>query len=135
MSQYKSNLNPLDGAHFPNDLGIKLINWGDGQAEMEILVIERLTNRLGVAHGGVISTLLDQSLGLAWRSLREERIPGGTINLNVNFIAPGRGRLRAIGQWISFTKSTAFCEGRVLNETGQVIATAQGIFSARQKTD
>jgi uncharacterized protein (TIGR00369 family) len=123
--------NPLAGSQFIEDLGVKLIHWQDGRASIELEVVKRLSNRLGMAHGGVISTMLDQVMGLAWRSLGQDRAPGGTINLNVNFIAPGNGILKANGRLIRFTKSSAFCEGDITDAAGGIIATAQGVFSAR----
>ncbi len=123
--------NPLAGSQFIEDLGVKLIDWQDGCACIELEIVKRLSNRLGMAHGGVISTLLDQVMGLAWRSVGQDRVPGGTINLNVNFIAPGNGMLKANGRLIRFTKSSAFCEGDITDSSGSIIASAQGVFSAR----
>lgn len=123
--------NPLAGSQFVEYLGIKLISWESGESTLELEVVKRLSNRLGMAHGGVISTLLDQAMGLAWRSIGHDRIPGGTVNLNVNFIAPGNGVLIAKGRLIRFTKSTAFCEGHIVDSLGNCIATAQGVFSAK----
>jgi len=123
--------NPLAGSQFIEDLGVKLIDWQDGRACIELEIVKRLSNRLGMAHGGVISTLLDQVMGLAWRSVGQDRVPGGTINLNVNFIAPGNGMLKANGRLIRFTKSSAFCEGDITDSSGSIIASAQGVFSAR----
>lgn len=123
--------NPLSGSEFIEGLGVKLLHWREGTSCIELEVVKRLSNRLGMAHGGVISTMLDQAMGLAWRSSGEDRIPGGTINLNVNFISPGKGILRANGKLVRFTKSSAFCEGEVVDELGNVIATSQGVFSAR----
>ena len=123
--------NPLAGSQFIEDLGVKLIDWQDGRACIELEIVKRLSNRLGMAHGGVISTLLDQVMGLAWRSMGQDRVPGGTINLNVNFIAPGNGMLKANGRLIRFNKSSAFCEGDITDSSGSIIASAQGVFSAR----
>jgi uncharacterized protein (TIGR00369 family) len=123
--------NPLAGSKFIEELGVKLLFWENGTASLELEVTDRLINRLGVAHGGVISTLLDQVMGLAWRSKGQNRIPGGTVNLNVNFIAPGNGILVAKGRLLRFTRSTAFCEGQIFDSAGNCIASSQGIFSAK----
>lgn len=125
--------NPLAGSGFAENLGLALIDWGAGQAIVELAVTPKLGNRLGMAHGGVIASLLDQALGLAWRSIGTDRTPGGTINLNVNFIAPGKGVLRAHGRLIRFTNSSAFCEGMVYDAQKNIIASAQAVFSARLK--
>lgn len=124
--------NPLAGSFFCEDLGVELLEWANGRSVIALEVTQRLGNRLGMAHGGVIATLADQALGLAWRSAAPERIPGGTINLNINFIAPGNGRLRAEGQLVKLTGSSAFCEGKIYNDQNELIATAQGAFSARR---
>lgn len=123
--------NPLAGSQFIEDLGIKLLRWESGEPTLELEIVKRLSNRLGMAHGGVISTLLDQAMGLAWRSIGQDRVPGGTVNLNVNFIAPGHGVLIANGRLIRMTKSSAFCEGHISDSSGNCIATAQGVFSAK----
>jgi uncharacterized protein (TIGR00369 family) len=125
------SINPLSGSQFIEDLGVKLISWQDGNSCLELEVVKKLSNRLGMAHGGVISTLLDQVMGLAWRSVGQDRVPGGTVNLNVNFIAPGKGIIVANGRLVRFTKSTAFCEGHIVDSEGNCIATAQGVFSAK----
>jgi uncharacterized protein (TIGR00369 family) len=124
--------NPLAGSFFCEDLGIELLEWGNGNSVIALKVTQRLGNRLGMAHGGVIATLADQALGLAWRSAAPERTPAGTINLNINFISPGNGRLTAEGQLVKLTGNVAFCEGKIFNEKRELIATAQGAFSARR---
>lgn len=127
-----TTINPLAGSYFCEDLGIELLEWADGRSIIALEITQRLGNRLGMAHGGVIATLADQSLGLAWRSAAPDRKPGGTINLNINFIAPGSGRLTAEGRLVKLTGSCAFCEGKIYNDKGEMIATAQGTFSARR---
>ena len=124
--------NPLAGSLFCEDLGIELLEWSNGHSVIALEVTQRLGNRLGMAHGGVIATLADQALGLAWRSAAPDRTPGGTINLSINFIAPGNGRLSAEGQLVKLTGSCAFCEGKIYNAQRELIATAQGAFSARR---
>ena len=61
----KDSINPLSGSQFIEDLGVKLLDWKDGASTIELEVVKRLSNRLGMAHGGVISTLLDQVMGLS----------------------------------------------------------------------
>jgi uncharacterized protein (TIGR00369 family) len=127
-----THTNPLAGSFFSEDLGIELLEWDNGHSVIALKVTQRLGNRLGMAHGGVIATLADQALGLAWRSAAPDRTPGGTINLNINFISPGNGRLTAEGQLVKLTGSVAFCEGKIYDEKRELIATAQGAFSARR---
>jgi uncharacterized protein (TIGR00369 family) len=127
-----NNTNPLAGSFFSEDIGIELLEWDNGHSVIALEITQRLGNRLGMAHGGVIATLADQALGLAWRSAAPDRTPGGTINLNINFISPGKGRLTAEGQLVKLTGSVAFCEGKIYDENRELIASAQGAFSARR---
>lgn len=117
---------------FSLDLGIQVLEWAGGRALITLDIDERHTNRRGVAHGGVIATLADMALSLAWRSAALERPPAGTVNLNVSFVAPARGRLTAEGRLLHMTGSCAFCEGRILNEDGGLAAVAQGVFRMRK---
>ncbi len=122
---------PLAGSHFCEDLGIELISYLDGKAIIALTVQPRMTNRFGMAHGGIVSTLADQAMGLAWRSAAPDRKPAGTINLNVNFIAPAKGRLRAEANVVKIAGRCAFCEGHIYGEDGSVISSMQGTFGIR----
>ncbi|WP_084151324.1 PaaI family thioesterase [Azohydromonas australica] len=133
MDQDLAGVLPADSP-FSLDLGIKVLEWAEGRALIALDVDERHTNRRGVAHGGVIATLADMALSLAWRSAAPERPPAGTVNLSVTFVAPAHGRITAEGRLLHMTGSCAFCEGRILNGDGGLAAVAQGTFRMRWAT-
>jgi uncharacterized protein (TIGR00369 family) len=118
---------------FSRDLGIQVLEWEMGRAVISLDVPERLTNRRGSAHGGVVATLADMALSLAWRSNAPGMVPAGTISLNVNFVAPAVDHLTAEGRMLHMTGGCAFCEARVLNRDGGLVATAQGVFRVRRR--
>lgn len=124
---------PIAVSPFCVDLGIELLEWQDGRAVLALEVTPRLTNRRGAAHGGVVASLADHALSMAWRSAAPERTGAGTISLNVNFVAPAKGRLRAEGRLVRLTGSCAFCEGHIFGGDGKLVATAQAAFRVRQK--
>ena len=61
---------------------------GDGEATFEIEPAEFHFNPLGTVHGGVISTVLDSSLGCAVQTKLPEGVSYTTIDLNVTFVRP-----------------------------------------------
>lgn len=117
---------------FSRDLGIQVLEWEPGRATIALDALERHMNRRGVVHGGVIATMADTALSLAWRAAAPDRVPAGTLNLNVNFIAPASGRLTAQGRLSQMTGGCAFCEATVTDADGALVATAQAVFRVRR---
>ncbi len=118
---------------FVAQLGCELQRFEDGQAELTLLLNEDAhTNSFGVAHGGVIMTLLDVAMAHAARS-RNLHLPDGgpglvTLEMKTSFMRPGLGLLRAQGSVLHATPKLSFCEGRVLNEQGDLCAHATAMF-------
>lgn len=125
---------PLSRSPFVAQLGCQLDRLEKGRAELSLAVQDGVhTNLFGVAHGGVLMTLLDVAMAYAARSLSdevEEGEPMGvvTVDMTTQFMRPGEGHLQAVGEVVRRADRLAFCEGRVLNERGQVCAQASGTF-------
>lgn len=125
---------PLSRSPFVAQLGCQLDRLEKGQAELSLVVQEGVhTNLFGVAHGGVLMTLLDVVMAYAARSLGQGQPDGEpvgvvTVEMSTQFLRPGEGHLRAVGEVLRLEERLAFCEGRVLNERGQVCAQASGTF-------
>ncbi|MGE5451111.1 MAG: PaaI family thioesterase [Acidobacteriota bacterium] len=128
---------PLSRSPFVAQMGCQLDRLERGRAELSLAVQEGVhTNLFGVAHGGVLMTLLDVAMAYAARSLSDEVEHGEsgepigvvTVELTTEFLRPGEGALRAVGEVVRRADRLAFCEGRVLNERGQVCAQASGTF-------
>ena len=123
---------PLDPIPFLHLLGIELIRFDAGQAEIALALRDELGNAWGVAHGGVLMTLLDSTMAHAARSPDE---PGSaprpgvvTIEMKTSFVRPGEGRLRAIGKLLHRSATMAFTEGHVYGGHGELCAHATGTF-------
>lgn len=85
-------------------------------------------NGLGVIHGGMLMTFIDQSLGrLAWEAI--ERQACVTAGLNTHFIAGGRPGdwVEARGRVVRKTRSLVFMQG-ALSVADATILTAEGIW-------
>jgi len=124
--------------HFPvripfvEKLGLELVGWRPGEAELAVDVQPDLCNSWSVAHGGVTMTLLDVTMAHAAR-LRDPVAPGEasgvvTVEMKTTFMRPGAGRLVGRGRLLHRTASMAFCEATVTNAGGDLVAHATGTF-------
>ena len=85
-------------------------------------------NARGLLHGGVISTLADNAMGLAC-VMQMERCSALTVGLSVDFLSVGR-----IGQWLEVRamsaklgRTLAFADARI-EADGQTIAKGAATF-------
>lgn len=86
---------------------------------------QEFCNPAGFIQGGILSAMLDDSMGPAVFVTSEGRFYTTTISLTVNFIAPAKpGPLTAEAQVIQIGKSVAFMEGKLIADNGTVLATA-----------
>ncbi len=79
-------------------------------------------NAMGGAHGGAIFSLADQAFALACNMGPEPQV---ALCVNMNFLRPGKGRLKAVARKVSETRRTSLCEVKVF-EDGELIAVFQG---------
>jgi uncharacterized protein (TIGR00369 family) len=113
---------------FNRHLGMDRIRRGAGRAEIEVEVRPEFTNRRGASHGGLILSLLDSALGSAVVSAIAPEEWCGTVQLNVQFLAPGRGRLIGRGWMVKRGRHVAFARGEVVDAAGSQVATAEGTW-------
>lgn len=86
---------------------------------------QEFCNPAGFLQGGILSAMLDDSMGPAVFVTSEGRFYTTTISLTVNFIAPAKpGPLTAEAQVIQIGSSVAFMEGKLIADNGTVLATA-----------
>lgn len=103
-----------------------------GFARLALQVQPELTNLFEAAHGGVLTSLLDTAMASAAVSSVNFESSAVTLNLSVSFMQPGRGRLLIEGQRTGGGRSVCFCEGKVMDEQGQVLARAIGSFKFKR---
>jgi uncharacterized protein (TIGR00369 family) len=86
-------------------------------------------NMRGVAHGGVITALLDSALGAAVVSSIPSEWWCATTSMSTQFIAGATsGRLLATGRVVRRGQSVAFATGEIRDPSGSVVATAHGTW-------
>jgi uncharacterized protein (TIGR00369 family) len=116
------------GAHIPfvTFCGIEAVAVSEGRTRLRLALKPEHANNLGIAHGGVICTLLDVALGTAAR-LRAGR-PVVTLDMQTRFLSPGRGVLSAEGRVTRAGRSVIFCEAEIRDAEGELVASATGLL-------
>lgn len=112
---------------FYDTLDIYFSALGDGTAEMEIPVAPMHYNSAGIVHGGVFAGLLDSTMGMAM--LTKNKM-GVTTSLNVNYLKGAKKGdvLRAEATVTHNGKKMIYCEGKIYNQRGDLLATGQAAF-------
>ena len=116
---------------FVESLGIELLGYGDGQAELRVDLDEAHLNTWQVAHGGVVMTMLDVAMALAARSAHAGGVHAtgvATIEMKTSFMRPAEHQLRAVARLLHKTSTLAFCEASLFDAQGQLCANATGTF-------
>ena len=119
---------------FVDKLGLELLRFEGGEAEIALEVTEDLCNSRLVAHGGVLMSLLDVVMAHAARSPEAggDGQPRGTgvvtIEMKTSFMRPGVGRLVAKGRLLHGTRALAFCEGSIFDARDRLVAQSSGTF-------
>jgi uncharacterized protein (TIGR00369 family) len=116
------------GAHIPfvTFCGIEALDVREGCTRLRLALRPEHANNLGIAHGGILCTLLDVALGTAAR-LRAGR-PVVTLDMQTRFLSPGRGVLVAEGRVTRAGRSVIFCEAEIRDAAGEPVASATGLL-------
>jgi uncharacterized protein (TIGR00369 family) len=82
-------------------------------------------NPAGFVQGGILSAMLDDTMGPAVFVMTEGRLYTATISITVNFLAPARpGPITGEATVMQLGKTVAFVEGRLIAGDGTLLATA-----------
>ena len=124
----------LAGIHFVAHLGIEVVDIAEGRATLALNVQPFMRNSWNVTHGGVTMTLMDVCMSLAGRSLNPSQLIGVTVEMKVNFLAPGSGdRLIAAARAFPQGRSLFCSECEVTAPDGTLIARGLGTFKLRKR--
>jgi len=125
----------------PDDIPVppsaKLLGWRlldarpkDGWLRIGFDGKQAFCNPAGFIQGGILSAMLDDSMGPAVFVMSEGRLYTSTVNLNVSFLAPARpGPLVVEARVAQLGKSVAFMHAKLMDEAGTALAL--GSASAR----
>ncbi len=101
-----------------------------------LLLAPQHENSLGIAHGGVLMTFMDQAISMiAWSEA--DRQPSATVQLDTHFLAPAKAGEFVVAR-VQVTRKSAsliFLRGTLCVEDREIM-TAQGLMKiVRRSTD
>jgi uncharacterized protein (TIGR00369 family) len=116
----------------PRPPSAKLLGWHlidarpeDGWVRIGFEGSHAFCNPAGFIQGGILSAMLDDTMGPAVFVKSQGRFYTATISITVNFIAPAEpGALVAEAQVIQLGGTVAFMQGQISRADGKLIATA-----------
>ena len=109
--------------------GVRLTALSDGGAEGEVRLTAQHLNPLGIVHGGVYSTMMDQVAGAAACSRGSMC---RTVDCEVRFFAPAAGtKIYSHAQAIRMGRSITVMRAWVTDEAGTICA--EGTYTFRMK--
>jgi uncharacterized protein (TIGR00369 family) len=120
----------LDGLTPPPSA--KLLGWhlldarpGEGWLKVGFDGKREFCNPAGFVQGGILTAMLDDTMGPAVLVMSEGKLYTTTISLTVNFMAPAKpGPIVAEASVTQLGKTVAFMEGKLTAEDGTLLATA-----------
>lgn len=106
-------------------LKAKVLEADEGRVKMEFKVEPYMLNPLGIMHGGIMATILDEVMGAASFTLGR---PNGfaTINMNVDFLKPAKAGeiIWAEGTIVRAGKSVLHIKAELYNAKNHLLAKA-----------
>lgn len=125
---------------FINMLGVKLSQWKTGFCEVSLDISPKLLQHTGVVHAGVLSTILDNTAGMAALTLLPQDQTTLTLEFKVNLLRPAsEGQLYCRAEVIKSGRRFSIVESRVFaikGESRSLVATATvTIVNQSIKTD
>ncbi|SDW06394.1 PaaI family thioesterase [Paenibacillus sp. PDC88] len=109
-------------------LGCKLEQAGNDEVIVSLDPLPHHLNLIGIVHGGVLSSLLDNTMGVAVM-LKYPHRSSVTSNLNVHFVRPAKQEyLKVTGKIVHETGRSITAESRITNPHGELIALSTASF-------
>ncbi|GIP21516.1 MULTISPECIES: PaaI family thioesterase [Paenibacillus] len=115
-------------------LGGRVLSVSPSKVEAALTAQPKHLNSVGIVHGGVLSSLMDQVMGFAVIAAKGG-LQGVTTHLNVNFLAPlGVGELIITAYPVHETHRTMTLHAEIRNAKGELGCMATGTFRLPRST-
>ncbi len=106
-------------------VGFRMLSFGDGVSRFEMEAGRRHHNPMGTVHGGILCTLADSAMGMAFASTLDEGETFTTLEIKVNYLRPVfEGKLFAGAKVVHRGRSVGLVECDVTTENGKLVARA-----------
>lgn len=131
MEAYVETMTKAAEPTFWGYLGCKLASVSPEAVVVTLDAQSHHMNMMGIVHGGVLSSLMDNAMGIAVMLKR----PGEstvTSNLNVHFLMPARaGLLTVTASIVHQTHRSVTAECKITNGKGELVAISTGSFRVK----
>jgi uncharacterized protein (TIGR00369 family) len=106
-------------------VGFRMLSYGDGEARFEMEAGRRHHNPMGTVHGGILCTLADSAIGMAFASTLGDGETFTSLELKINFLRPVfEEKLYAAAKVVHRGRSVGLVECDVATEDGKLVARA-----------
>ena len=109
-------------------LEIEVVPTPDGEARLELCADSRHANLYSMAHGGVLTTMVDTAMGAKCLALNKKVV---TISLNIEFmhaVMTNTPRVFTDAQVLHDGRKTMVCECKIIDAKGKLYAKATATF-------
>lgn len=114
---------------FLEHTGASLKNFSKGKAEVELYVQPYHLQHKGFVHGGVISTLMDNTGWYAAVSNLEDGFTAVTMEIKINYLKPALGKYLIASAAVKRQGRTTSFVIIELHEQGKLVAYATGTYA------
>ena len=120
---------------FNDETGLNFRGFIENRYVIDLEIEPRHYNVMGFVHGGVLCTLLDTAMARSFfYSQPDEKKAGATLEMKINLLKSSTvGKITAYGRLVNSTKQTAYVEGSIENEEGQLLAKASATMMLFEK--
>jgi len=106
-------------------VGFRMVSFADGKSRFEMDAGRRHHNPMGTVHGGILCTLADSAMGMAFASTLGEGETFTTLEIKVNYIRPVfEEKLFAIAKVVHRGRTVGLVECDITAEDGKLVARA-----------
>jgi uncharacterized protein (TIGR00369 family) len=115
--------------------GMQLESLAPGEATVVFTPRQELINASGVVHGGILATIVDSAILQAVRTLIGPDDRPTTLELKLNYVAPGTGAsFRCVGKVVRVGGTVGVANAELVNDAGEPVVAALGtIFVKRSR--
>jgi len=113
----------IEKVPFIHLLGMKLISFDEHGLVMEMKIVPKMINYLGVIHGGTLTSMIDTAVYFAIRPLIPKERELTTTEMKTNFFrAVAKGTLTARARVLHLGKRTAVGEAEIFDGQERLVA-------------
>jgi len=106
-------------------VGFRMLSFGNGESRFEMDAGRRHHNPMGTVHGGILCTLADSAMGMAFASTLGDGETFTTLEIKVNYLRPVfEEKLVAVAKVVHRGRTVGMVECDVVTENGKLVARA-----------